>query len=130
MSGNFLLDTNIIIAIGKGEPSACAALVSANEVYISAISIGELYYGANNSSRMADNIADVDSIVQNNTIIDCDSATAKIYGQIKKQLKIQGTPIPENDIWIAAIALQYNLILATRDQHFRHIQDLITVDWL
>lgn len=58
-----------------------------------------------------------------------DTATGQAYGQIKSALRAKGRPIPENDIWIAAIAMQYNLVLATRDEHFREVDGLVIETW-
>jgi tRNA(fMet)-specific endonuclease VapC len=58
-----------------------------------------------------------------------DENTAKFYGSIKAALRKKGKPIPENDIWIAAIAQQYDLILITRDNHFSEIDNLNTELW-
>ena len=53
--------------------------------------------------------------------------TARHYGIIKSQLKKKGRPIPENDVWIAAIAKEYDLTLVTRDDHFSYIGETITL---
>lgn len=63
-------------------------------------------------------------------MLGCDTDTARRYGDIKHGLRVKGSPLPENDIWIAAIALQHNLTLATRDAHFREIPNLNTNPWL
>jgi tRNA(fMet)-specific endonuclease VapC len=55
----------------------------------------------------------------------CDAATAREYGRIKEILRAKGKPIPENDIWIAAMAVQHGLTLATRDQHFGEVPNLV-----
>jgi tRNA(fMet)-specific endonuclease VapC len=55
--------------------------------------------------------------------------TAAEYGRVKVTLKAAGLPIPENDIWIAAYALEHGLPLATRDAHFAHVPGLIVEDW-
>jgi len=64
-----------------------------------------------------------------NSVLTCDMDTAKKYGIIKSVLRMKGRPIPENDIWIAAITLQHNLILATRDPHFDEIENLNVEFW-
>jgi tRNA(fMet)-specific endonuclease VapC len=61
--------------------------------------------------------------------LDCDEYTAKIYGEVKKGLKDKGTPIPENDIWISAVAIQYGLTVVTRDSHFDYVGGLSTENW-
>ena len=58
------------------------------------------------------------------TVLPCDRDTARYYGLIKNQLRQQGKPIPENDIWVAATAQQHNLCLISRDKHFTQIEDL------
>ncbi|TDA70360.1 MAG: type II toxin-antitoxin system VapC family toxin [Clostridia bacterium] len=55
--------------------------------------------------------------------------TAYYYGQVKAQLKVKGHPIPENDIWIAAAALQHGLTLVSRDTHFKPIEGLSLEAW-
>jgi tRNA(fMet)-specific endonuclease VapC len=73
--------------------------------------------------NMERNIEKIDEFVANSTILSCDAYTAKIYGKIKGDLKKKGKPIPENDIWIAALADQYGLLLVTKDSHFKNIDD-------
>ena len=62
-------------------------------------------------------------------MLNTDRETASIYGIIKASLKKKGRPIPENDIWIATIAQQYQLILITRDKHFNEINSLEIENW-
>ena len=59
----------------------------------------------------------------------CDASTARFYGEIKNRLRAQARPIPENDVWIAAIALQHGLVLATRDEHFAAVDGLACERW-
>ena len=91
--------------------------------------IGELYYGARKSSRVKDNIARIDEFARNNVILSCDLETARRYGQVKDRLRQKGRPIPENDIWIAALALQYGLTLVSRDSHFGECEELTFETW-
>ena len=62
-------------------------------------------------------------------VLACDAETAQHYGQIKNRLRAKGRPLPENDIWIAALALQHGLILVSRDAHFNEIAGLSVVAW-
>jgi tRNA(fMet)-specific endonuclease VapC len=118
MSGKYLLDTNIIIALFSDEAIVKDNLAQANEVFIPSIVIGELYYGARKSRRVNANIARVDELVAASAILVCDAETARQYGEAKNKLKLRGRPLPENDVWIAALGLQHDLILVTRDAHF------------
>lgn len=58
-----------------------------------------------------------------------DEASSIEYGKIKSSLRKKGSPIPENDIWIAAIALHHKLTLVTRDGHFNQVSGLKSVVW-
>ncbi len=99
------------------------------EWFVSSTVLGELYYGAYNSGRVDDNVRVLDELAAETVILDCDRATSKLYGQIRHALKIRGRPIPDQDIWIAAIALQYDLILVTRDEHFKQVNGLSLETW-
>jgi len=63
------------------------------------------------------------------TVLGCDSGTAGFYGAIKNNLLKKGKPIPENDIWIASVALQFGLFLVSRDIHFQNIDGLTLEKW-
>jgi tRNA(fMet)-specific endonuclease VapC len=128
MSGK-LLDTNAIVALQKEDPAFLALLQQGGDLFIPAVVIGELYYGAANSGRVAQNIKAIDDLVVENVILTCDATTAKFYGQIRHQLRQKGRPIPENDIWIAAVAIQHALTLVTRDVHFQEVTGLPVEGW-
>lgn len=129
VNGRFLLDTNIIIALFQNEPSTQQHLTETAQVFVPSIVLGELYYGAYRSGRVTENVARINEFAASNTIFGCDLETAQHYGQIKNGLRVKGRPIPENDIWIAAIAQQYQLNLVSRDQHFREIDGLVVESW-
>lgn len=128
-TGRFLLDTNIVIALFANEATVKQRLAEANEVFVPSIVLGELYYGARKSARVAENLARIDDFVASNTVLPCDTATAQQYGNIKNKLRAKGRPIPENDIWIAAIAMQYQLIVVARDGHFHEVDGLQVEEW-
>lgn len=129
MTGRFLIDTNIVIALFASDSMVHQHLGNATEVFTPAIVLGELYYGAHKSSRVKENVFRINEFTSQNAVLLCDAVTAQWYGQIKNNLRNKGRPIPENDIWIAAIALQYHLILVTRDDHFREIAGLQVERW-
>jgi tRNA(fMet)-specific endonuclease VapC len=129
MNGRYLLDTNIVIAIFADEAAVRQQLAGAEEVFVPSIVLGELYYGAQKSARIASNVTRVDEFAANNSVLVCDTETAQQYGQIKSQLRAKGRPIPENDIWIAAIAKQHQLTLVTRDGHFNNVDGLLIEIW-
>ena len=129
MNGSFLLDTNIVIALFAGDASVMANIAAAEEVFIPAAVIGELFYGARKSGRPAENAQRIEEFVADNVILSCDAETARLYGDVKSGLQRKGRPIPENDIWIAAVALQHNLILVSRDEHFEAIEGIRRATW-
>ncbi|MFB2982429.1 type II toxin-antitoxin system VapC family toxin [Microseira sp. BLCC-F43] len=129
MSGRYLLDTNIIIALFADEEAIKNSLAQADEVFIPSIAIGELCYGARKSGRPQENLERINQLIVNSTVLECDAETARRYGEVKNKLRLKGRRLPENDIWIAALALQYDLTLVTRDAHFQEIEDLRTVAW-
>jgi tRNA(fMet)-specific endonuclease VapC len=128
-NGRFLLDTNIIIATLEGDDAVLANLAQAARVFIPAVALGELFFGAAKSDRPADNISKVERFATGRAIVPCDLDVARQYGRLKQRLKQRGRPIPDNDIWIAAAASFHGLTLVTRDSHFQHVQDLVIVDW-
>lgn len=129
MSGRYLLDTNIIIDLLANEEVVRTMLGEAEEAFVPSIAMGELYYGAEKSTRPAENVSRIDEFAAIAAVLGCDSQTARQYGQIKNMLRAKGRPIPENDLWIAAVARQHALTLVTRDKHFSEIEDLPTVWW-
>ncbi len=129
MSGRFLPDTNIVIALFAGESKVLEHLKTAKEIFLPGTVSGELYFGAYKSGRVRKNIEKIDEFALINSVLACDNDTAKMYGVIKNVLYAKGKPIPENDIWIAAIAKQYELTLVTQDAHFNNVDDLVIENW-
>ena len=130
MTGNkFLLDTNIVSALLKGEVIIADNLDKAEAAYIPIIVVGELYYGASFSSQVEKNTADLKKVTSRYQLLSLDEETTAVYGNIKTALRKKGKPIPENDIWIAAIAIQNDIPLVTRDNHFKEIENLSLITW-
>jgi tRNA(fMet)-specific endonuclease VapC len=129
MSGRVLLDTNIIIALFASDNSVIDHLKAISEVFVPSIAVGELFYGARKSSRVEENIKKIESFVGASSVLSCDLETARQYGMVKEFLRGKGRPIPENDIWIAALAVQYDLTLISRDSHFEGIEGLSLATW-
>jgi len=68
-------------------------------------------------------------LVKVSDVLTCDAQTARLYGDVKNGLREKGRPIPENDVWIATIALQHGLVLVSRDGHFDEIDHLLREVW-
>lgn len=126
MSGRYLLDTNIIIDLFNGDDAVLKKISNADEVFVPNTAIGELYYGSYGSKKTKSNLKRLEEFILSSAVINTSIETARIYGFIKNELKKKGTPIPENDIWIAALAKQHSLKLLTRDRHFKFIDGIDT----
>lgn len=129
MNGRFLLDTNIVIALFARDALVHRRLQQASHVFLPCVALGELYYGAYYSTRVAANSRRIDELATRSAVLNCDSGTARQYGRIKNRLRSRGRPLPENDIWIAAIAQQHQLTLVSRDQHFKDLEHLSWEVW-
>lgn len=129
MNGSYLLDTTIVIALFANEQIIQRQLGEASEVFISNVVLGELYYGAEKSTRVISNLERINDLASTSNVIGCDLETARQYGTIKNQLRLKGRPIPENDIWIAAQAIQHQLTLVARDTHFEEIEAISLASW-
>ncbi len=129
MNGKYLLDTNILIALFANDRSVKDHLAQAEEIFIPNITVGELFYGAWKSARAQENLQRIEDLVVETPVLGCGIETARLYGRIKNALRLKGQPIPENDIWIAAIAVEHDLTLVTRDAHFAEVPDLQVAVW-
>lgn len=128
-SGKFLLDTNIIIALLEGDAPVLSNLDKAPEVFVPAVALGELFFGAAKSGKPAENSLKIERFASGRMIVACDLDVARGYGRLKQRLRERGRPIPENDIWIAAAAKHYGMTLVTRDAHFQEVEELEITDW-
>jgi len=129
MSGKFLLDTSILIDLFAQDAEILARLEKTQSTFIPSIALGELHYGARKSSKPEKNLEQLERLAAQVAILSCDAETSQWYGMVKAGLRKAGQPIPENDVWIAATALQHDLILATRDKHFQAVENLNLEMW-
>ncbi len=82
-----------------------------------------------NQNHIGKNIDRINEFADSSSVLSCDTETSRQYGKIKNTLRLKGRPIPENDIWIAAIAEQHKLTLISRDEHFKEIDGLLIMRW-
>ncbi len=129
MNGDFLLDTNIVIALFEDDPSVRQHLAARPQVAISVTVLGELYFGAFKSRDLAKNLRRINDLLPQTALWECDAETAFEYGSIKNELRLKGRPIPDNDIWVAAMARQYGMTLVSRDSHFAEVDRLSWEQW-
>lgn len=129
MNGDVLLDTNIVIALFAADHAVMDRLQKAEHVFVPSIVLGELFFGAHHSAQVAANVARVNAFAARSAVLVCDVNSARHYAQIKAALRAKGRPIPENDIWIAAIAQQHGLTLVSRDTHFGDVDGMAVERW-
>lgn len=118
------LDTNVAIDLLNGNVEILLNYEKFTSLYLPVTVCGELLYGAINSNNSKKNLIKYRGFISNCTILNINSAIAEKYASIRKGLKDKGTPIPENDIWIAATCIVYEIPLATSDKHFNNIEGL------
>jgi tRNA(fMet)-specific endonuclease VapC len=129
MPGEIALDTSIAIQFLNGNSGIVAQVANLPAVILPLIVVGELLFGAENSSRRLKNLTRYLQFIDNCTVVSLSRETAIIYARTRLDLKRKGRPIPENDIWIAAQCLENNWRLATNDGHFTYVDGLVVEDW-
>ena len=121
------LDTNRLVDLFQGDGELARWLAVCDEVWIPLFVLGELKAGFRGGTSRSRNELLLYKVLAKPTVqvLVPSFQTAEHYAQLFVQLKRAGTPIPDNDLWIAALALEHNLLLITRDQHFERIPQLL-----
>lgn len=122
-----LLDTSGYSAFLRGHPGVKEEMRTAEEVLLSAVTIGELHAGFLHGKRVKKNQKELQELLASSrvSIAKVDADTAERYGVIQNTLWERGAPIPTNDIWIAAHAMQLAARLVTTAEHFRRIPQVL-----
>lgn len=124
-----ILDTNALSAIADGEPAIMPMLKSARAHQLPVIVLGEYRYGLLRSRERAARERWLDELESLFEVLEPSAITARHYARIREDLRQKGTPIPENDIWIAALAVEYDLEVASRDEHFDRVREIRRRGW-
>ena len=121
------LDTNRYVDLCKGVVETVTLLEEAEAVVMPFVVLGELRAGFANGRRQAENERTLRRFLLKDgvEVLFADDQTTHHYAAVFLQLRKQGTPIPANDIWLAALVLQHNLVLHARDRHFDHLPQII-----
>lgn len=125
IGSSVLLDTSVVIELFKGDKTTLSRLKQFDRFYLSSTALGELYLGAFRSNSPLIKLTEIDAFLQACNVLQVTATTAAIYGKLKASLLNKGKPMPENDIWIAAIAVEYELMLYSHDRHFREVEGLL-----
>lgn len=123
---NIALDTNRYVDFCKGDDATVGVIRRADAIYLPFITVAELRAGFLCGNRTLENERTLIRFFNSPRveILVPDDQTTHHYAQLFHQLRKQGTPIPTNDLWIAALVVQYNLMLFARDQHFDHLPQI------
>lgn len=124
-----ILDTNGLSAIADGEPTLEPILRKAAQIAIPVIVLGEYRYGISHSRDRKHYEQWLIEYLSKFRILDVDERTTIPYAGVRTELKKAGTPIPSNDVWIAALCRQHSLPLLSRDRHFDAVPGLKRLEW-
>lgn len=122
-----LLDTSAYVAFKLNYSDIVQNIVAAEQIIFSPVVLGELMFGFRNGSKFKENMDDLEQFLNNEAVelVPLGKITSDRYSRIASQLKEQGTPIPTNDIWIAAQTIEHGAELITTDRHFEKIKGLV-----
>jgi tRNA(fMet)-specific endonuclease VapC len=124
-----ILDTNGLSAFAEGDGALEPILSTAAQVAIPVIVLGEYRYGISQSRHRKHYERWLDEYLPEFRILDIDERTTISYSAIRAELKKAGTPIPANDVWIAALCRQHSLPLISRDRHFDAVLGITRLAW-
>jgi tRNA(fMet)-specific endonuclease VapC len=124
-----ILDTNGLSAVADGDAALEPIVRSAVELAVPVVVLGEYRYGIQQSRDRQRYEQWLTETVCNYRVLDVDEDTAISYAAIRTELKRAGTPIPSNDVWIAALCRQHSLSLISRDQHFDLVRGIKRINW-
>jgi predicted nucleic acid-binding protein len=124
-----ILDTNGLSALAEGESALEPILRKAAEIAIPVIVLGEYRYGISQSRNRTQYERWLADYLPSFRILDVDERTAISYSAVRAELRQAGTPIPSNDVWIAALCRQHSLPLLSRDRHFDAVSGITRLAW-
>ena len=124
-----LLDSNAYSLLMRGHGEVAGLVRRAEEVLFSAIVVGELMYGFRRGTHFERNAADLRSFLDSpySSFVEVGPVTADRYSRIAAALRSKGRPIPTNDVWIAAHAMDTGADLVSADGHFEHVEGIVWV---
>ena len=126
MDIKLLLDTSAYVAFKRNHQRVVETIAHADVIFISAVVIGELFFGFRRGSRFENNMQELDGFLEAQAVQMAlvTRVTSDRYSRVLHELKRQGTPIPTNDVWIAAQTIELGAELITVDQHFSNVPGL------
>ena len=127
MEVKILLDTSAYVRFKRNDAEIVEIITGAESVLFSSVVLGELLFGFRSGTRFKKNLTELNRFLTHDAveIVSAGKITADRYSRIATQLRRQGTPIPTNDIWIAAQTMEHGAELITTDAHFDNISGLV-----
>ena len=123
-ASSLILDTSVIIDAFRGKTLTRQQLESADVLYLPSIVVGELHRGLYKSQKADEGRAKIVRLQSVSIGLDVDAHTGEYFAMVDSALARKGYPIPDNDVWIAALAIQHGLPLFTKDNHFKEVDGL------
>jgi len=124
-----ILDTNAVSDLLAGNPDLENLLVHSEKHHLPIIVIGEYRFGLMVSRKRKVLEPLLDRLEEECIVLSPDRNTARQYARIRYELKKKARPIPENDIWIAALACQHQLEVASNDERFDQVEGIDRISW-
>ena len=124
-----ILDTNAVSALFAGAAGLARLLEQEPVHHLPVIVIGEYRYGLTGSKQGQRLERLLELLIQESIVLVIDETTTRHYAKVRQQLRSAGTPIPENDAWIAALAYQHGLTIVSRDAHFDAVDPRLRQGW-
>lgn len=124
-----ILDTNAVSALLSGDTDLAHVLEPSKRHHLPVIVIGEYRYGLARSRYRETLNVFLETLIRESLVLRVDEATTVHYAAIRNELREQGHPIPENDVWIAALARQHKQSIVSRDEHFDAVAGTERLGW-
>jgi Predicted nucleic acid-binding protein, contains PIN domain len=124
-----LLDTNALSALAAGDETLIQTIEKVPRLCVTIISLGEYSYGIAQSRHEIELARWLDAFLQRADVLYLRRETLPHYAEVRQQLKKDGTPIPANDCWIAALAKEHRLPVVSLDKHFDAVKGLRRISW-
>lgn len=124
-----ILDTNAVSALLAGDAALAEILSATSRHHLPTVVVGEYRYGLERS-RVRNSLEErLNDLIADSIVLTIDLGTTLHYARVRDELRRQGTPIPENDVWIAALARQHRLPVVSRDGHFDGVPGIERREW-
>jgi tRNA(fMet)-specific endonuclease VapC len=124
-----ILDTNAVSALAEKDADLIRRIQSAPRLCVTLISLGEYHYGISQSRKRKEQAAWLDAFLVRAEVLAPTLSTLPHYADIRRELKLAGTPIPANDCWIAALVREYKMPIVSKDHHFDKVDRIRRLDW-